>query len=93
VYINRQVTSDLSWFKAILPKAIGVRFVDQGRWDPEEADINVWTDAALRGGMSFIFHQSAFVYECPSDMSQSDHPDILFFEMFAIVSALAHFAS
>ena len=93
VYINQQVTSDLSWFKVILPKAIGVHFVDQGRWDPEEVDINVWTDAALCGGMSFVFHQSAFIYEFLSDMSQSGHPDILFFEMFAIVSALAHFTS
>lgn len=43
--------------------------------------------------MSFVFHQSAFVYEFPSDTSQTDRPDILFFEMFAIVSALAHFTS
>ena len=30
VYINREVTSDLCWFKSVLSKAIGVRFMDQG---------------------------------------------------------------
>ena len=92
IFLNREVAADLSWFQGILPKAIGVRLIDQGRWGPEEANITVWTDAALRGGMSFVFHHSAFVYEFRKDVTRPDHPDILFFEMFAIVSALAHLA-
>ncbi|KAM5534196.1 hypothetical protein V8D89_012103 [Ganoderma adspersum] len=85
VFLNHEVTSDLTWFHTILLKAIG-------RWGPEEADITVWTDAALRGGMSFVFHHSAFVYEFRKDVTAPGHPDILFFEMLAVVSALAHLA-
>ncbi|KAM5540367.1 hypothetical protein V8D89_005825 [Ganoderma adspersum] len=54
VFLNREVTSDLIWFRDILPSAIGVRLIDQGRWGPEEADITVWTDAALRGVQTTI---------------------------------------
>ncbi|KAM5539534.1 hypothetical protein V8D89_006806 [Ganoderma adspersum] len=56
VYLNREVVSDLTWFRDLLPSAVGVRFVDQGRWDPEEADCTVWSNAALTGGACHLLH-------------------------------------
>nr|VWO95230.1 N/A [Ganoderma boninense] len=91
VFLNREVISDLSWFRDLLPSALGVRFVDQGRWDPEEADCEVWSDAALTGGMAFVYGHEAFVYKIEHP-DPANEPDILFFEMFALTSALAHLA-
>ncbi|KAH9919584.1 uncharacterized protein B0H18DRAFT_836936, partial [Fomitopsis serialis] len=39
IYLNRDVISDLTWFKQTIPRSIGVRFVDNGRWAISEADI------------------------------------------------------
>jgi hypothetical protein len=92
VFINAEVKSNLTWLASIIPRSIGVRFVDSGRWDDSEADLIIWTDASLRLALSFVYGSNAFLYqlrECPSDMKI----DIFFLELVAIMSAIHHVAS
>ena len=49
---NATVQSDLWWLADTIPKAIGVRFLDEGLWPDLEADVTLWTDANLRDGLA-----------------------------------------
>jgi hypothetical protein len=92
VFINAEVKSNLTWLASTIPKSIGVRFVDSGRWTDSEADLIVWTDASLRSGLSFVYSNIGFIYqlrECPADVKI----DIFFLELVAIMSAIHHAAS
>jgi hypothetical protein len=92
VFINAAVRADLTWLAVTIPKSIGVRFVDSGVWDDSEADLVVWTDASLRGALSFVYGSDGYVYqlrECPSDIKI----DIFFLELLAILSGIHHVAS
>ena len=45
----------LLWLSSTIPESIGIRFVDSGIWNDDEADMCISTDAALldtMGGMS-----------------------------------------
>jgi hypothetical protein len=90
--INAQVISDLSWLASVIPKSIGIRFVDDGVWCDSKADMVVWTDASLKLGMGFTYASNGYVYQlasCPPDIKI----DIFFLELVAILSAIHHIAS
>lgn len=56
IFLNATVRSDLTWLQSTIPKSIGIRFVDSGCWGDHDADIRIYTDAALSGGISFTFN-------------------------------------
>jgi len=92
IFINREVISDLTWFRDVIPCSIGVRFVDSMHWTDEDADMVVWTDASLHLGLGYCYASNGFVYQL--------HPpppglkiDIFFLELVAILSAIFHIGS
>ncbi|KAF5383038.1 hypothetical protein D9615_004923 [Tricholomella constricta] len=90
--LNASVVADLSWLKSIIPSAIGVRFIDDGLWRVDEADMVVWTDASTSKGLGFVYSNQGFCYAlqpCPPGV----RIDIFFLELVAILSALHHIAS
>lgn len=92
IYLNQEVIRDLSWFASIIPRSIGVRFVDATTWHDEDADMVMWTDASLRMALSFVYSLHGFVYQlkpCPPGIAI----DIFFLELIAILSAVHHAAS
>ena len=92
VHLNAEVTSDLTWLSSIIPRSVGVCFLDDGIWDDSAADLEVWTDASLTLGMSFVYGNQGFMYglkECPPGLKI----DIFFLELVAIMSAIHHVAS
>lgn len=91
IFLNREVIDALTWLKDTLPKAIGVRFVDHGQWDDDEAHLELFCDASL-SALAFVFGRSAFVYQIQPS-SSAIKSDIFFLEELAIVSALCHVAS
>ncbi|KAF8868162.1 hypothetical protein CPB84DRAFT_1858412 [Gymnopilus junonius] len=90
--INAQVISDLSWLASVIPKVIGIHFVDHGMWPDSEADMVIWMDASLKLGLAFIFSNQAFVYPLATCLPEVKI-DIFFLEMVAILSAIHHVAS
>ncbi|KAF5381547.1 hypothetical protein D9615_005612 [Tricholomella constricta] len=90
--LNAGVVADLTWLKGIIPDAIGVRFIDDGLWRIDDADMVVWTDASTSRGLGFVYSNSGFCYTlqpCPTTVKI----DIFFLELVAILSALHHVAS
>ncbi|KAI0692779.1 hypothetical protein BC835DRAFT_1277097 [Cytidiella melzeri] len=92
VYLNREVVADLTWFKGVMPDAVGVLFVDSGRWTDSEADMIIHTDATLSFGLSFVYANIAHVYHIAPPPFGINKPDIFFFEELAILSAIHHAA-
>jgi hypothetical protein len=91
VHINAEVKRDLMWLSEVIPAAIGVHFIDNGRWAEADADLVIWTDASLHGALSFVIAGHGFVYqlrECPPNIKI----DIFFLELMAILSAVHHFS-
>ncbi|KAF8805749.1 hypothetical protein BYT27DRAFT_7103816 [Phlegmacium glaucopus] len=91
IFLNATVHSDLNWLAETIPDAIGVRFLDEGLWSDEQADVSVWTDANLKDAIAFSFSNNGFVYQLKPSPG-SPKIDILFFELLAILSAIHHFA-
>lgn len=90
-FLNATVHSDLQWFITTIPKAIGIRFLDEGLWPDSDTDVTVWTDANLRDGLAFSYSNNGFVYQQrPHDSSVAI--DIFFLELVAILSAIHHLA-
>ena len=75
----------------MIPKAIGVHFVNATHWDDQEADFVLWTDASLRLGLAFVYAGHGFTYAIsPSDTKEK--VDIFFLKLVAILSAVHHIA-
>jgi hypothetical protein len=89
--INAAVIADLSWLKTIIPRAIGIQFVDVGLWSDHITDMVIWTDASLRIALSFVYGNQGFVYPLRAP-SSSEKVDIFFLELMAILSAIHHVA-
>jgi hypothetical protein len=92
VYLNCEVKEELSWLGDVIPRAIGVRFVDSLQWEDCDADFVVWTDASLRLALSFCYAGNGLVYQLrppPPGVTI----DIFFLELVAIMSALHFIAS
>jgi hypothetical protein len=91
VPINAEVRRDLEWLVETIPKAIGVRFMDEGRWDDADADFVMWSDASLRMALSFVFGGNGYVYQLkapPANVAIN----IFFLELVAIISVI-HYAA
>jgi len=53
IALNADVIRSLEWLIEVIPKAIGVHFVDATHWDDNEADFVLWTDASCYNFYSF----------------------------------------
>jgi len=87
VFINNEVRADLLWLKETIPESIGIRFVDSGIWDDIDADMVIWTDASPKGALAFVYAGNGFFAPIPSSCR---HPESLFLELMAILSAVDH---
>ena len=92
-FLNATVQSDLRWLADTIPKAIGVRFLDEGLWPDLEADVTLWTDANLRDGLAFSYSNNGFVYQQKPHDDSATVVDIFFLELVAILSVVHHLAS
>jgi hypothetical protein len=91
IALNADVVRNIEWLIAVIPKAIGVHFIDATRWDDRKADFVLWTDASLRLGLAFVYAGHGFTYAMsPSDTKEK--VDIFFLELVAILSAVHHAA-
>lgn len=54
ILLNATVVNDLNWLAQTIPKSIGIRFVDAGKWSEDDADFVMWTDASGKLGLSFM---------------------------------------
>lgn len=93
IYLNATVIDNLTWLAKTIPESIGIRFVDVGRWNDEEADLVMWTDASGKYGLSFVFAGNGFVYQLRSSKPGSPPVDIFFLELLAILSGIHHVAN
>ena len=92
IFINATIQSELTWLANTIPKAIGVRFVDDGAWPDSSADLTIWKDASLTTAFAFVYGLEGFVYQLhppPSNIKV----DIFFLELVAILSAIYHAAT
>jgi hypothetical protein len=90
ISLNADVVRNFEWLVDVIPKAIGVHFVNATHWDDSEADCIIWTDASLRLGLGFVYGNHSFVYAISS--SANEKVDIFFLELVAILSAVHHVA-
>lgn len=87
IFINATVRRDLSWFADTLEAWEGVHMLDARSWGPDEADLDVWTDASGVGlgfwvpGMRVGFQAHRFDVPRAKDV-------IFYWEALAVVSAL-----
>jgi hypothetical protein len=89
IALNADVRRNLEWLVDVIPKAIGVHFVDATRWDDFEADFVLWTDASLRLALAFYHAGRGFVYAI-NPVNSKEKIDIFFLELVAILSAVHH---
>ena len=90
IALNADVVRNLEWIVDVMPKAIGVHFVNATRWDDREANLVIWSDASLRLGLGFVYANHGFVYAISP--TSSEKIDIFFLELVAILSAVHHLA-
>jgi len=92
IFINRRVTLDLLWFADTLANWNGIHMLSAHNWDSSAADLVLFCDAALSGGLAYWSPRfcSAFVADKPTPPLSADH--IFWFEALTVVSAL-HWAA
>jgi hypothetical protein len=93
IFLNATVVDNLTWLAKTIPSSIGIRFVDVGRWNDEDADLVMWTDASGKYGLSFVYAGNGFVYQLRSPKPGSPSVDIFFLELLAILSGIHHVAN
>ncbi|KAF8806102.1 hypothetical protein BYT27DRAFT_7037711, partial [Phlegmacium glaucopus] len=81
---------NFKWLINIIPKAIGVHFwLSVKTLNDNEADFELWSDASLHLGLSFVYAGRGFMYAmAPSNTKEKI--DIFFLELIAILSAIHH---
>ena len=47
IALNMDVVRNLEWLIDMIPRAIGVHFVESTHWDNLEANFVLWTDTSL----------------------------------------------
>lgn len=88
IYINTAIKSDLTWFLRHLRESDGVLFFAALDWNPLlEADITVFCDASLRGGMGFWIPERLLGFYSPVP-AEPPADTIFFFEALCVVAAL-----
>lgn len=90
IALNADVVRNFEWLVEVIPKAIGVHFINATHWDDREANLVLWTDASLQLGLGFVYADRGFVYTISS--SAIEKVDIFFLELVAILSAVHHVA-
>jgi hypothetical protein len=91
IALNAEVIHNMEWLLQVIPRAIGVHFVNAMRWDDHEADFVLWTDASLKLGLAFVYAGHGFAYALSAPSSE-EKVDIFFLELLAILSAVHHVA-
>lgn len=91
IVLNAEVIRNLEWLAEVIPKSIGVHFVDATHWDDCKADLVLWTDASLKLGLGFAYAGRGFTYAI-SPSNSNEKIDIFFLELLAILSAVHHVA-
>src|ERR1700678_481601 len=91
IALNADVVRNLEWLIEVIPKSIGVHFVNATHWEDREANLVLWTDASLRLGLGFIYANRGFTYTI-SPSNSKDKINIFFLELVAILSAVHHVA-
>jgi hypothetical protein len=86
IHVNRAVTTDLSWFMDRVRLSDGVHLIIDPDWDPQTADVILFTDACLFG-MGFYFTDDLQGFQCAIDRD-APAETIFFFEALAVCSAL-----
>ena len=62
ITLNADITRNLEWLLEVIPKAVGVHFIDTMHWDNQEANLILWTDTSLCLGLTFIYADHGFTY-------------------------------
>ena len=83
---------DLTWFQDVIPRSIGIRFVDSTHWTDDDAGMVIWTDASLHLGLGCYYASNALVYQLRPPPPEIKI-DIFFLELIAILSGIYHIAS
>ena len=91
ISLNADMVRNLEWLIEVIPKTIGVHFVNATHWEDREANLVLWTDASLRLGLGFIYANRGFTYTI-SPSNSKDKINIFFLELVAILSAVHHVA-
>jgi len=91
VYYNAEVIANLMWLHDVIPRSIGVHFIDSMHWDDNDADMVVWTDASLCLGLGCYYALNALVYQLHPPPPQIKI-NIFFLELIAILSTIYHVA-
>ncbi|TFY81466.1 hypothetical protein EWM64_g2543 [Hericium alpestre] len=88
IYLNKTVTRDFLWFADAFQSFNGIHFITSHVWDSSQADLVIYCDASLTGGLAFWSpsHNRGFVSERPP--SPSDADTIFWYEALTVVSAL-----
>lgn len=96
IFINRSVEEDLVWLTSIIGRCVGIHFVDSLHWLNSQADLVLWTDTSTSGGFGFYYAGRGFAYQLQPYIRHSQNdpsPDIFFFELIVIMSAIHHVTS
>ena len=91
VYVNRRVCDDLLWFAHSVNHLDGVRLFEAEEWSPNEADVEIWSDAS-KDGLGFWAPKFAGAFF--GDPVLQDHLSFNIFlnEAIAILAAI-HWSS
>jgi hypothetical protein len=92
IFMNQRVTADLFWFTDVLSQWDGIHLLNAHLWDSSAADLVLYCDAALSGGLAFWSptHSQGYVADKPQAPRDADH--IFWFEALTVISAL-HWAT
>jgi hypothetical protein len=91
IALNADVIRNLEWLINIIPKGIGVHFLNATHWNNQEANFVLWTDASLCLGLCFTYAGRGFTYVLSTNVSKGKI-DIFFFELMVIPSVVHHIA-
>ena len=91
IALNAEVVRNLEWLIDVIPRAVGVHFVNASHWDDQEADLVLWTNASLHLGLAFVSARRGFTYSLSSS-NVKEKIDVFFLELVAILSAVHHAA-
>ncbi|TFY77497.1 hypothetical protein EWM64_g6514 [Hericium alpestre] len=88
IYLNATVIRDFLWFADAFERFDGIHIITSHEWDSSQADLIIYCDASLTGGLAFWSpaHHRGFLSELPTAPSNAD--TIFWYEALTVVSAL-----
>lgn len=88
VWMNRDVSADLTWFADTIERLGGVSMLGAESWGAADADLNIWCDASNIGlGFYCPADNIGFVFKRDDDPSMAQSL-ITFFESLCVLSAI-----